>query len=64
MGKSKPVRPTRDQKELISGAGLIWRNWLVSSETPEVLHIVSKASGKSRTIEKPLQGGHPSQRHK
>lgn len=64
MGKSKATKPTRDQKAVISEAGLIWKNWLVLSETPEELHIVSRAAGKSRTLKKPLRGGHPSQRHK
>lgn len=64
MGKSKPVRPTRDQKAVIAAAGLIWKNWLVLSETPEALHIVSKASGKRRTLKKPLRDGSPGQRHR
>lgn len=63
MGKSKASRPTRAQKEIIAGAGLIWKNWLVLRETPEALHLVSRGAGRSRTIEKPLPGGHPGQRH-
>lgn len=64
MGKSKPARPTRDQKAVIAAAGLIWKNWLVLSETPEELHIVSRGSGRSRILKKPLQVGRPDQRHR
>ena len=63
MGKSRAVKPTRDQKEMIASAGLIWKNWLVIKETPEALHIVSRGTGRNRVIKKPLQVGKPSQRH-
>ena len=29
MGKSKAIKPTRDQKAVIVAAGLIWSDWLV-----------------------------------
>lgn len=64
MGKSKAEKPTREQKAVIADAGLVWKNWLVISDTPEELHIVSRGAGQSRTLKKPLRGGHPSQRHK
>ena len=64
MGKSKAEKPTRGQKVIIAEAGLIWKNWLILSETAEELHIISRGSGQSRTLKKPLRGGHPSQRHK
>lgn len=64
MGKSKATKPTRNQKAVIVAAGLIWQNWLVLSESDEVLHIVSRGAGVSRTLKKPLRVGRPSQRHK
>lgn len=64
MGKSKATKPTRDQKNIIAEAGLIWKNWLVLAESDTELHIVSRGAGQKRIVKKPLQGGHPSQRHK
>ena len=64
MGKSKATKPTRDQKEIIMAAGLIWQNWLVLSESDEELHIVSRGAGVSRTLKKPLTGSANPQRHK
>jgi hypothetical protein len=37
---------------LIAKAGLKPENWLVLAEGPEELHIVSRGSGRSRTIRK------------
>ena len=64
MGKSRTTKPTRDQKAIIAAAGLDWLDWLVLSETDEELHIVSRGTGESRTLKKPLRVGRPSQRHK
>lgn len=64
MGKSRATKPTHDQKVVIADAGLIWQNWLVVSESDKALHIVSRSAGESRTLEKPLRVGRPSQRHK
>ena len=52
MGRSKAVKPTRDQKALISAAGLEVRSWLVISDTPEELHLVSRRTGATRVIKK------------
>lgn len=56
MGRSKAVKPTRDQKALISAAGLEVRNWLVISDTPEELRLVSRRSGATRVIKKEPAG--------
>ncbi len=64
MGRSKAAKPTRDQKEVIMTAGLIWSDWLVLSESDEELHIVSRGAGVIRTLKKPLRVSRPSQRHK
>lgn len=64
MGKSRATKPTRDQKAIIAAAGLDWLDWLVVSESDKALHIVSRSAGESRTLEKPLRVGRPSQRHK
>ena len=52
MGKSKAVKPTRNQKERIRKAGLEVDDWLVLYETDDGLHLVHRASGKSRHIKK------------
>lgn len=54
MGRKseRATRPTRDQKERISAAGLVVRSWLVLEETPEELRLVSRRSGAKRTIKK------------
>lgn len=64
MGRSKAAKPTREQKEVIMTAGLIWSDWLVLSESDEELHIVSRGTGESRTLKKPLKVGKTSQRHR
>lgn len=57
MGRSKAARPTRKQKILIVGAGLIAKDWLVLSDAAAELQIVSRGSGQIRTIKKDLSGG-------
>lgn len=52
MGKSRAAKPTRDQKALISAAGLEVRSWLVISDTPEELRLVSRRTGATRIIKK------------
>lgn len=52
MGRSRAVKPTRAQKVLISAAGLVVRSWLVISDTPEELRLVSRRSGATRVIKK------------
>lgn len=57
MGKNKAVKPTLAQKKLISAAGLNFWNWLVMSETEEELRLISRSSGRFRSIKKnPLPG--------
>lgn len=52
MGRSRATKPTRAQKALISAAGLVVRSWLVISDTPEELRLVSRRSGATRVIKK------------
>ena len=52
MGRSRATKPTRDQKTLISAAGLEVRSWLVISDTPEELRLVSRRTGATRVIKK------------
>ena len=54
MGRSRATKLTRDQKTLISAAGLEVRSWLVISDTPEELtRVIKKApparAGQGRT---------------
>ena len=50
MGRRRAKKPTRDQKTLISAAGLEVRSWLVISDTPEELRLVSRRTGATRVI--------------
>lgn len=52
MGKSKAEKPTRAQKAIITGAGLKPESWLVISEAPDELKLVSRGSGQSWVIKK------------
>lgn len=52
MGRSRATKPTLKQKKLISDAGLIARNWLVLREDETELHLVNRASGRSRCVKK------------
>ena len=52
MGRRRAKKPTRDQKTLISAAGLEVRSWLVISDTPEELRLVSRRTGATRVIKK------------
>jgi hypothetical protein len=49
-------RPTRRQGELIKSKGLNWANWLVIKDTPEMIEIVHKYSGKTRRFQKQRSG--------
>lgn len=57
MGKSKAAKPTRSQKTLISGTGLVAGNWLVPWETSKELRLVSRGAGATRIIKKDQCGG-------
>lgn len=55
MGKSRARKPTRQEKTLITAAGLVARNWYVLSETDTELHLVSKGTGRSRKVRKEIK---------
>jgi len=52
MGRSRAMKPTRNQKALICKAGLVVKNWLVLEETKAKLRLVSRGAGVRRTIKK------------
>lgn len=54
MGRSRVMKPTRNQKELMSKASLVVNNWLVLEETKTELRLVSRGTGARRTIKKSL----------
>lgn len=56
MRKSKAKKPTLEQKQAMTAAGLVARNWLVLGETDTTLQVVSKATGQCRNVKK-LQPG-------
>lgn len=52
MGKNKAVKPTLAQKKRITDAGLIANNWLIMKESEDELLLVSRNSGRFRSIKK------------
>lgn len=54
MGRSRVMKPTWNQKTLMSKAGLAVNNWLVLEETKTELRLVSRGAGVRRTIKKSL----------
>ena len=54
MGRSRVMKPTWNQKALMSKAGLAVNNWLVLEETKTELRLVSRGAGVRRTIKKSL----------
>lgn len=54
MGRSGALKPTRNQKALMSKADLVVNNWLVLEETKTELRLVSRGAGVRRTIKKSL----------
>ena len=52
MGRSRAKKPTRNQKALMSKAGLVVNNWLVLEETKTDLRLVSRGAGVRRAIKK------------
>lgn len=52
MGRSRATKPTRNQKILMSKAGLMVNNWMVLEETMTELRLVSRGAGMRRTIKK------------
>ena len=57
MGRSRATKPTRDQKVIISKAGLVVNNWLVLEETKTELRLVSRGTGVNRVLKKDQHGG-------
>ena len=51
---SRAVRPTLEQKKLMTKNNLVSKNWLVIKDTCTELVLASKATGTSRTIKKSL----------
>lgn len=52
MRRSRATRPTRDQKVIMSAAGLVVNNWLVLRESPPELMLVSRGAGVVRKMKK------------
>ncbi len=54
MKNSRPRKPTREEKKIMSNNGLIANNWLVvdDPELESYLKIVSKSSNKQRIIDR------------
>ena len=52
MGRSKPKKPTRNQKDLIRKAGLDPADWLVCREFPDELRLAHKILRTTRIIMK------------
>ena len=53
MSKTNRLKnPTRKQKEIIASAGLDWKNWHVYEEDESSLIVISKRSGRRRTLSK------------
>lgn len=50
--KGRDRKPTRIQKEYISGSGLEAENWLVRREDEGYLYLVSRKTGRNRKISK------------
>ena len=46
------TRPTVAQKKLLAARRLNVENWLIERDTPEVLVVVHRYSGQTRTIRK------------
>ena len=50
--KGRALKPTRKQKEIMSGHYLNPNHWFVTGESEFYLYIVSKETGKKRTIDR------------
>lgn len=51
MAKTRAIRPTRRQKEIIKLHNLLPESWLVIEERENVLFLVSKKSNRTRKVE-------------
>lgn len=54
MKNSRPRKPTREEKKIMSNNGLIANNWLVvdDPELESYLKVVNKDSGRQRIIDR------------
>lgn len=50
MGKKRPTRPTRRQKEVMRKKRFVPKNWLVVSESNGELTLINKETKNLRTI--------------
>lgn len=48
----QPKKPTREQKEIMSKAGLVPGNWNVITDNKAEMEVISKRSGQRRTLKK------------
>lgn len=48
----QPKKLTRQQKEAVSAAGLVWQNWSLVRETDFYLYIVNRQTGTERRIDR------------
>lgn len=46
------TKPTLNQKKIMTKAGLDWNTWNVAEENDETIVLISKKSGRKRTIKK------------
>lgn len=44
--------PTVRQKKLLTALHLNYENWLIVKDTPDILTVVHRVSGKQRTLDK------------
>lgn len=51
-------RPTREQKEIMSEAGLVPENWNVITDNKAEMEVISKRSGQRRTVAKKARKKH------
>lgn len=48
----RATKPTLNQKKIMTKAGLDWHTWNVAEEKEDALVLISKKSGRKRTIQK------------
>ena len=52
MKNARPRKPTRNEKKVMTNAGLDWNTWLVQPNREDNrLHLISKKTGVKRTLE-------------
>ena len=55
MAKTRAIRPTRKQKELLKLNRLVPENWLVVNEQDGMLNIINKTTQKVRSVKTMLK---------